>query len=325
MDPSTNGPLPIWIWIDPTRRCNLACNLCYTKNAHSQEDLSITTFVDIVERVCAESRISIHQMTLNWRGEPTLNRNFPAMLGFLKQHYNHFPVEFHTNATALTTKNSTAIVEACGPNVTICISIDGGNEASHDAQRGPGTYRRAIRGAHAILRARGTRGYPKVVLHQLDLRVNNDSYDADFLELSTIVDEWQQKFPIIPGGERRLFKDAPLDPKGSAIITEWPRTKLPSVLPKGSCFWAGNALCIAPNGDASICLLAHDPTGILGNVISEEVWLIVTKARKWRENLMAHGRGSMSHCELCRMEEGNISAAWSASTRRTVDAKTNSR
>ena len=33
-------PLKLWLWIDPTRRCNLKCALCYTKASHAASDLT---------------------------------------------------------------------------------------------------------------------------------------------------------------------------------------------------------------------------------------------------------------------------------------------
>jgi hypothetical protein len=38
------GKRQLWLWIDPTRRCNLACKLCYTKQSHAREDLSPEDF-----------------------------------------------------------------------------------------------------------------------------------------------------------------------------------------------------------------------------------------------------------------------------------------
>jgi hypothetical protein len=50
-----------------------------------------------------------------------------------------------------------------------------------------------------------------------------------------------------------------------------------SVKTNGACFWAGHALCIAPSGDVSICLLSHCSSGIIGNLVNDRVEDVVAR------------------------------------------------
>jgi radical SAM protein with 4Fe4S-binding SPASM domain len=203
-------------------------------------------------------------------------------------------------------RNSDKLIAAAGENLTICISLDGGNEASHDAQRGRGTFRRSLAGGWALLRARRNQKIPRIILHQLNLCVPESEYDEDFVRFANAVDGWQLKYPIIPGGERRLFANASYARDGTKLIKEWPKARLDWENPTGACFWAGNSLCVAANGDVSVCLLSTSKLGVLGNLTSEKVWSILQRARTWRKNLQESGRSHNPHCVACRMEEGDI-------------------
>jgi sulfatase maturation enzyme AslB (radical SAM superfamily) len=301
---SQAAAVPVWLWIDPTRRCNLSCSLCYTKDGQGEENMELGMFNTILDNVLSESRIDIRQLTLNWRGEPMLNRSLVHFLDALQERNVTFPVEFHTNATALTSRRAEELVASKG-NFTICISIDGGNQASHDLQRGDGTYQRSLAGAWLLLKARKHHMLPRIVLHQLDLNIPLDDYDAAFLDLARATDEWQKKSPIIPGGERRLFAQ-PNDSPPEHIIVHWKSALLPWSPPEGACFWAGNALFIAPNANVSICLLSSSQEGVLGNLAAEPVWGILQKAKVWRAKLEESSRKSIAHCQSCRMETGDI-------------------
>jgi radical SAM protein with 4Fe4S-binding SPASM domain len=300
--------IPIWLWIDPTRRCNLACSLCYTRQGQGPEDLLPAVLDTILDNVVDENRVRVQQVTFNWRGEPTLNRHLSDLLIILSKRMANVATELHTNATTLTSRNSDKIVAAAGNNLTICISLDGGNEASHDAQRGRGTFRRSLAGGWALLRARGTQTKPRIILHQLNLCVSENDYDEEFVRFANSVDGWQIKYPIIPGGERRLFANAAYAPAGTELIKDWPKARLDWETPTGACFWAGNSLCIAPNGDVYVCLLSTSKLGVLGNLASEKVWSILERARTWRKHLEESGRSYYQHCTACRMEEGEVKA-----------------
>jgi radical SAM protein with 4Fe4S-binding SPASM domain len=78
-----------------------------------------------------------------------------------------------------------------------------------------------------------------------------------------------------------------------------------SQIPKGPCFWAGNALCIDPYGSAWPCLLSHDEQAIFGNLLKEPVWEVVNRARSLRARIATQGRIDVRNCRDCRKQEGD--------------------
>src|SRR3546814_9068422 len=79
----------------------------------------------------------------------------------------------------------------------VYLSIDGGNEQAHDSNRGKDSFRRAVRGGHCLLRHRGESAWPHVSLYQLDLGVDEATYDAELLNLAAQCDVWQRVTPIV--------------------------------------------------------------------------------------------------------------------------------
>src|SRR3546814_6814928 len=89
----------------------------------------------------------------------------------------------------------------------VYLSIDGGNEQAHDSNRGKDSFRRAVRGGHCLLRHRGESAWPHVSLYQLDLGVDEATYDAEFLNLAAQCDVWQRVTPIVANGSDPTYND----------------------------------------------------------------------------------------------------------------------
>ena len=71
---------PVWLWIDPTNRCNLACTLCYTKFSHGRQDMDPARLEDVLSRMVAAPSIEVKGIHLNWRGEPLMHPRFAQLL-----------------------------------------------------------------------------------------------------------------------------------------------------------------------------------------------------------------------------------------------------
>ena len=239
-----------------------------------------------------------------------MNPQFPQFLSYLMKLEPPFRVEFHTNATLITEELAHELTGVRG-SLSIAVSLDGGTEASHDANRGVGSFRRSLTGLRRLLKARGTRAFPKINIHQLDLRENPAFFDAGFMDLTKQVDEWQIKKPILPSGDRTTFKESGVTPGGSPLIKDWEIAKPPVTRPLGACFWAGNALCIAPSGDVAVCLLSSTKDGVLGNILADGVDTIMKRSRSFRESLENASRSNLAHCRECLMEEGSVDRQFS--------------
>lgn len=302
---------PLWLWIDPTRECGLKCTFCYTKRSHAAEHLSVEKFAKYLD-VILNAEVVVQQLTLNWRGDPLMA---PELFGLLKEINKRdvgFPVEFHTNGTTITPAVAQELVSVAG-RVSIFVSIDGGNQASHDFNRGEGTYRLAVLGLRRLLEARGERPHPRIGLYQLDLGVAEDDYDEELVTLGRAADDWIRIHPIHPNSGRRIAARAPGQPSKRAagvgqltLADRWWAREVASDhnQPQQPCFWAGNALFIAPNGDASVCLLSHTDAGILGNLLTTPFDRILANAVAFRAKISTYGRAAVPHCSTCQIAEG---------------------
>ena len=306
---------PLWLWIDPTNDCGLKCHFCYTKRSHGSAHLSPAMLRRYLEILLNAPGISIQKLNFNWRGDPLMNPDFLSLLQEIEDRNLTFPVEFHTNGTTIDEKMADDLASVAR-RVLIFVSVDGGNEASHDFNRGEGTYRKALHGLDLLLRARGERARPFIGLFQLDLGVPHERYDPEFIRLAETVDEWVRINPIHPTSGRRIhvrvpaaLVPAPAEPDRLITVAptdRWWAREVPQDArqPQRPCFWAGNALFIAPGGDVSVCLLSHTRDGILGNLLTTSLAEILDNASRWRSKISRVGRTAIPHCAKCRVFEG---------------------
>src|SRR3546814_17088807 len=124
----------------------------------------------------------------------------------------------------------------------VYLSIDGGNEQAHDSNRGKDSFRRAVRGGHCLLRHRGESAWPHVSLYQLDLGVDEATYDAEFLNLAAQCDVWQRVTPIVANGSDPTQNES-LDP-----TPPW-HAKPRGPHPHGACFRAAYNLYESRQGE----------------------------------------------------------------------------
>jgi sulfatase maturation enzyme AslB (radical SAM superfamily) len=309
------GRRPVWLWIDPSRRCNIQCRLCYTLDGQGEAYLTPKMLESILAAIAESRTAAPRELTFNWRGEPLMNKDFETLLAILRDRGPDCPRQFHSNAMLFSRRRAAAIAANAG-EMRIFLSIDGGTPESHDANRGAGTFSRALRGARELLRAREVNPALQVILYQLDLGVPVEDYDAEFLALAEACDDWQRVSPVVEGGEEGAAAKPSLvslaalnkNARGSE-----PRTAPVSTNHLRSCFWAGNSLNIAPDGTCSICILSSRDDGILGNVLRDGVDELLERAWLWRSRLDTDGRGGVAHCSGCRKCEGQ------ARPKRTTD------
>jgi Radical SAM superfamily len=276
----------LWLWLDPVSHCNLACALCYTRPMHAPRRMSLNTFIRVVSRL-KSSDVRVSKIHLNWRGEPTLNRELPEMLSHLWQAAPEWPLEWHTNGTAITDRRARLLV-AAHPGQTILVSLDGGNARAFEQNRGARTWNYALNGLEALLRAVGEYPGPVIGIYQLDLKVPPDEYDARFVALSQQVSRHIVVEPIaLDGGRTEGHRDS---------VT----------VPHGPCFWMGHAFAVDCDGVAWTCLL---PTGTrIGSLIDEEVDVLLSRAVAFRDRVAEGGRTVVPGCARCYKSEASAYA-----------------
>lgn len=301
-------PRPVWLWLDPTTRCNLECRLCYTKESHGKQDLDPEDLAFALSRMADSPEVEVKTIHLNWRGEPLMNPRFSELLAVVRDIMPDVQLQWHTNATLLSEATVQSVMDV-GFKHKIFVSIDGGDEESHDKNRGIGTFRRSMRGLRNLLGNEQRHGLVEVGLYQIDLGLPINQYDEEFVELLSHVDDHVCVKPLLPGGaEHELEHITTLnsDSDLNRMMAEELNPKIP--VPEAPCFWAGHVLCMGPDGDTWICIVSHGPKGVVGNLFSESPETVLGRARDFRQRLADEGRSCVSHCSSCRKPAGDIAA-----------------
>ncbi|MFZ2029416.1 MAG: radical SAM/SPASM domain-containing protein [Vitreimonas sp.] len=277
----------LWVWMDASSTCNLACRDCYTKESHIPHLMSLRDFRLILQKLALPG-VSVERFHLNWRGEPMTNKRLPEFLTIRRELLPGTPLEFHTNGLLLRAENSIDLLSRTLPGDRIYVSIDGGGPEAHEANRGAGTWLPTMQGLRALLHARDHLAGACADIGIFEITYGRTKYDNELLALGRHSDVWTRVHPMGKNGEEVTFDDG--------------------LVPAGPCFWAGNALCITTTGDAFVCLLSFNPMGRLGNIIDEDLSVLLEQAKAFREQIVRRGRRDVSHCQRCRKTEGDIDA-----------------
>lgn len=279
-------PRRVWVWMDVSASCNLSCRDCYTKTAHEPILLSMEALARILTRF-SRPDIDVRKLHLNWRGEPLINKRLTAMLQMKRALLGKVPLEFHTHGGLVTTSLAIEIVGALSDEDRVYVSVDGGWPEKHEANRGPGSWANAMRGLSMLLeaRSRSDKPGPKIGIYEISYDRRTRAH-PDLIALGRRCDEWTRVDAIETDGSEASFPT--------------------SDIPLGPCFWAGNALCVTASGDAHVCLLSFQPEGRLGNILTDELDMILDQARAFRTKIEAEGRSGITHCQRCRKTEGYL-------------------
>jgi radical SAM protein with 4Fe4S-binding SPASM domain len=301
---------PVWLWLDPTTRCNLACKLCYTKQSHGKLDMDPEDLSGALRRLMASPTVDVKTIHLNWRGEPLMNPRFAELLAVTRDVMPHIKLQWHTNGTMLTKKRVHEVLNV-GHNHKIFVSIDGGNALSHDLNRGEGSFEKTMRGLRVLLdEAKGDK-HVQIGVYQIDLGEPIENYDKEFLSLLERVDDHVKVTPLLPGGAHHAVEDIN-DLESDEVLhqrmSQDINPRLP--VPNGACFWAGHVLCVAPDGNVSICVISHGKQGIIGNIFTESPETVVERGIAFRQRMETQGRCNTAHCSTCRKPEGNVYAKY---------------
>ncbi|KAA2244266.1 radical SAM protein [Salinarimonas soli] len=221
---------PVWLWLDPTTRCNLACRLCYTKQSHGKLDMDPDDLRRSLRKLTSSPTIEVKTIHLNWRGEPLMNPHFAELLAVTRDEMPGIQLQWHTNGTMLTEKRFREVL-AVRHRHKIFVSIDGGNRLSHDLNRGEGSFDRSMRGLRTLLDLAEGDPWVKVGVYQIDLGEPLEAYDPTFLELLERVDDHVKVTPLLPGGLHQALPD----PSGLESEEELHRMMNQDVNPRFPC------------------------------------------------------------------------------------------
>jgi MoaA/NifB/PqqE/SkfB family radical SAM enzyme len=139
-----------WVAFHLTERCGLRCLHCLRDPAAEPADLPVATVARVLEE--AARIYGMEQVALTG-GEPTLHPELPGVVAAIVAR----GLTYHLVTSGVGFERLLAVVDgdAAARRALTCVnvSVDGASAETHDAIRGPGTYRRALE-AVAACRAR---------------------------------------------------------------------------------------------------------------------------------------------------------------------------
>jgi len=147
-----------------TERCNLTCSHCIRDSSPYRDETAETGMIKNALTQIAHSHPD--SLVLLSGGEPTLHRHFRELLDFGLQ--LGLSITINTNGVTSFFNERTLKELARHARLSVQVSLDG-DEAMHDAIRGPDSYRKAVR----TLR--------RLVEHGIRCSVSTTVVDVDFM------------------------------------------------------------------------------------------------------------------------------------------------
>jgi len=134
------------LWINTGTLCNLACKTCYIESSPTNDALVYMTLAEVDAYLDEAETLGTREIGFTG-GEPFMNRDMPAMMRSALR--RGFEVLVLTNAMRPMRRfedQLKAIVLEHGDRLTMRVSLDHHSQAVHEAERGPGTWDKAIDG-----------------------------------------------------------------------------------------------------------------------------------------------------------------------------------
>ncbi len=140
-----SGAFPARLWIYTNFHCNLACGYCAVASSPraARRSLGLGRVRDVVDEAVAEGFREIYLTG----GEPFLEEDLVDMALYAAR---MLPTTILTNAMLFRGRRAVGLRRLAGvPNLSLQASLDGASDATHDALRGAGSFRRAVDGIRA--------------------------------------------------------------------------------------------------------------------------------------------------------------------------------
>jgi uncharacterized Fe-S cluster-containing radical SAM superfamily protein len=140
------------LWINTGTLCNLACASCYIESSPRNDALVYLTLAE-AEGFLDEALVLGTREIGFTGGEPFMNREAPAMIAAALA--RGFEVLVLTNAMRPMRRFETELMALVSPKLTMRVSLDHYTQAVHEAERGAGSWTKALDG----LRWLGANGF----------------------------------------------------------------------------------------------------------------------------------------------------------------------
>jgi Fe-coproporphyrin III synthase len=328
---------PRTVDISITSHCNLRCKYCYfydNPEAH-YEDLPTDEWLRFFEEL---GSLAVMRVCLAG-GEPFSRPDFRDLVRGVVDNRMRFSV---LSNGALITDDIAAFLAATGRCDSVQISLDSASEDEHDACRGKGSWKGAVRGIRT-LRRHGVRVAIRVTIHRYNYR-NIDKTAAFILEdlglpsfgtnsagyigkcrlnaddvLLTVAEREQVMGELVRLAAHykgRINASAgPLAEGKAWRKMEEARLRGAPAFPKGgrltACGCTGSKIGVDADGSINPCnMLAHIRMGTINGDSLSEIWLHHPQmtALRQRRQIPLEGFGFCSGCEYIPYCTGNCPA-----------------
>jgi len=191
---------PSRLWIYSNFHCNLACEYCVVASSPRarRRSIGLERFRALIDEAVCEGFTEVYVTG----GEPFVEADIVAMLEYAS---DRLPTVALTNAMLFTGRRREELARLAGrANLVLQSSVDGARAETHDAWRGPGSWRRAMDG---LVYARSL-GLPLRVA-MTETPENRDEVDAlrDLLASLDIVGDAFAVRPLVRRGSAAGVED----------------------------------------------------------------------------------------------------------------------
>lgn len=165
------------LWFHTGTRCNLGCDFCLEGAGPSSKRLGAPSIAEVKPYIDQAIAMGVEKFSFTG-GEPFLVKDIIKILDYASQYR---PVLVLTNGTEplLRRLNTLSKLRVNRHPITLRISLDKLNPASHDAHRGPGAFARALVG----LKALHQKGFPVSIARQMEKGEDSLAIERGFREL----------------------------------------------------------------------------------------------------------------------------------------------
>ena len=131
------------LWINTGTLCNLACRTCYIESSPANDALVYPTLAEIEPYLAEAEALGAREVGFTG-GEPFMNREAPAMIAAALA--RGFEALVLTNAMRPMRRFEAALNALPRARLTMRVSLDHHGQGVHEAERGPGTWDKALDG-----------------------------------------------------------------------------------------------------------------------------------------------------------------------------------
>jgi MoaA/NifB/PqqE/SkfB family radical SAM enzyme len=249
----------LWFQVGGTL-CNLACSHCFVSCSPTNHTHDLMSLAEILPYLEEGARLGVKEYYFTG-GEPFLN---PEMEAILKQTLRYGPATVLTNGLLLAPdrcQRLAALGEGSEYSLDFRVSLDGYDAVSNDPIRGPGTFRRILRGISNLVAA-GLN--PVITVTEVHSENGSASGKQRFFALLSDLGVSQPRLKILP-----LFQIGAEVERGGAYES-WQRLRSGEVDESGLDHLQCTSCRMVTDQGVWVCpILVNEPGGRMGDRLAD--------------------------------------------------------